>query len=139
MAERLMKQIWKTIVAIAVAAAVVAVVRGCLFSVCTVTTDLQPQLRAGDRVLVDKLHRKPLHRGQLIVFSYGGNVIGRVDALPGDTIRIRGERYLIPQICCDKCRCPDCKLYLVNTGAGTLLVHRHQLVGTAVKIFHLPW
>jgi signal peptidase I len=135
-----MNQIAKTLLALVVAALVVVGVRAYFFSVYTVTTNLTPQLVKGDRVMVNKVSRAQFHRGDLMVFDSHGKHIGLVEAVPGDTIELNdGSRFLIPQICCDRCLCPDCKLYLVYTGNSKMLVHRHQVVGSAKRLFHLPW
>lgn len=134
-----MKQIVKTIIALAIAAALLLVVRSYLFTVYTVTTGLDSQLRQGDRVLVNKWSQDSVRRGDLLVFSTHATLIGRVVSVPGDTIRFNHSRYLIPQVCCHRCLCPDCKLYLVNTGSTRMLVHKHQVVGHATRLFHLPW
>lgn len=61
--------------------------------------------------------------------------IGRIDKLPGDTLRIDTASYVIPTICCKRCGCKDCRFYLLKTPAGEQLVHKHQMVGKAYKLF----
>lgn len=158
-----MKQLIKTIVAIIIAALVLVVVRTYFYTVSTVTADLGHTLRAGDRVLVSKVGKHFFRRGDLMVFHPAdwpptttdsstvnprllsiavdstSLMIGQVIAVPGDTILMRHGRYIIPVRCCERCGSLDCKLYLVTTGKGRLLVHLHQVVGSAHRIFHLPW
>lgn len=135
----MMKQFVKILLTLAVATLIVVLVRACLFTVFTVTADLGPALRKGDRVLVNRIGDTRLHRGELMVFYTTEPCIGQVVAVPGDTIVLRSGRYVIPYRCCDRCLCPDCKLYLVNTGQSRILVHRHQVLGPAYRLFYLPW
>ena len=61
--------------------------------------------------------------------------IGRIDKLPGDTLRIGKASYIIPTVCCKRCGCKDCRFYLLKTPAGEQLVHKHQMIGKAYKLF----
>ena len=61
--------------------------------------------------------------------------IGRIEKLPGDTLRIGKASYIIPMVCCKRCGCKDCRFYLLKTPAGEQLVHKHQLIGKAYKLF----
>ena len=61
--------------------------------------------------------------------------IGRIDKLPGDTIRIDTVQYIIPTVCCKRCGCKDCRFYLLKTPAGQQVVHKHQMIGKAYKLF----
>lgn len=61
--------------------------------------------------------------------------IGEVEKLPGDTILLDTTRYVIPTICCKRCGCKDCRYYLVKTSRGSQVVHKHQMVGKAYKLF----
>lgn len=134
-----MRQAIKVLSALAVAMVVVLAVRAYAFTIYTVPTDISSQLRRGDRVLVNRLSRVDFRRGELMVFRAPGDVVGRVVAVPGDTIGLAGRRYVIPDICCSRCGCTDCKLYLVSLGHSETLVHKHQVVGRAVRLFHLPF
>ena len=60
-------------------------------------------LKQGDCIVVNKLDRKDFQREQLIVFGKTPNEIGRIKALPGDTLRIKQQRYVIPSSCCKRC------------------------------------
>lgn len=158
-----MKQLIKTIVAIVIAGVVLVVVRSYFYTVSTVTADLGTTLRAGDRVLVNKVGKHVFQRGDLMVFHPAAwppvtkdstaadsrmqtiavdstaLMIGLVVAIPGDTIQTAHGQYIIPERCCERCGSTDCKLYLVTIGTERLLVHLHQVVGPAHRIFHLPW
>ena len=61
--------------------------------------------------------------------------IGRIEKLPGDTLRIGNASYIIPMVCCKRCGCKDCRFYLLKTPAGEQLVHKHQMIGKAYKLF----
>ena len=61
--------------------------------------------------------------------------IGRIEKLPGDTLRIGKASYIIPTECCKRCGCKDCRFYLLKTPAGEQLVHKHQMIGKAYKLF----
>lgn len=149
----MLRQVLKFLIGLGVAAIAVIVVRAYAFTIYTVPSDISPVLRKGDRVMVNKVDTASYHRGDLLVFDALAkqlttpdgralptqNYVGQVTALPGDTITLHGQRYLIPLICCRKCGCIDCKLYLVNTGGHSMLVHKHQVIGRATKLFHLPF
>ena len=62
-------------------------------------------------------------------------LIGRVEKLPGDTVRIDTASYIIPVVCCKRCGCKDCRFYLLKTPTGQQLVHKHQMIGKAYKLF----
>lgn len=61
--------------------------------------------------------------------------IGQIEKLPGDTLRIGKASYIIPMECCKRCGCKDCRFYLLKTPAGEQLVHKHQMIGKAYKLF----
>ena len=61
--------------------------------------------------------------------------IGRIEKLPGDTICIDTVKYIIPTVCCKRCGCKDCRFYLLKTPTGQLVVHKHQMIGKAYKLF----
>ena len=61
--------------------------------------------------------------------------IGRIEKLPGDTILIDTVKYVIPTVCCKRCGCKDCRFYLLKTPTGQQVVHKHQMIGKAYKLF----
>ena len=61
--------------------------------------------------------------------------IGRIEKLPGDTILVDTASFIIPMVCCRRCGCKDCRFYLLKTPTGQLLVHKHQMIGKAYKLF----
>ena len=148
-------------------------VRTFAFTVFTVPAGgLPPQLKAGNRVIVNRIDCDFFNRGEVVVFtdsvfapvknqglsqakvqSQAGNqaqsqaqpqprkfvseayFIGRIEKLPGDTIRIDTASYIIPVVCCRRCGCKDCRFYLLKTPTGQQLVHKHQMIGKAYKLF----
>ena len=61
--------------------------------------------------------------------------IGRIEKLPGDTILVDTVKYVIPTVCCKRCGCKDCRFYLLKTPTGQQVVHKHQMIGKAYKLF----
>lgn len=134
-----MKQALKAMVALGIALLILFAVRAYAFTIYTVPSDISMTLKRGDRVIVNRLCLPNIRRGDHLVFAAGGDLLARVVGLPGDTILLSGRRYAIPLRCCDKCECPDCRLYLVNLGGQRTLIYKHQVVGKAYRIYHLPW
>ena len=127
------------------------VVRTYAFTVFTVPAGgLPPHLEEGNRVIVNRIDCDFFNRGEIVVYADSvalplrnqrrKNVfmvyfIGRIDKLPGDTLRIGKASYIIPTVCCKRCGCKDCRFYLLKTPAGEQLVHKHQMIGKAYKLF----
>lgn len=142
--EILLKQTLKFVIVLCLTTAFVVAVHAFAFAVCTLPSEYGNQYHKGDRVVVNKLVHDNFQRGDLVLYYPDWHVtsryadspmnIGRIEALPGDTIRLDKDRFRIPLRCCHKCRCMDCKIYLVNTGQGQTLVHLHQIVGKAYRI-----
>ena len=152
-------------------------VRTFAFTVFTVPAGgLPPQLKAGNRVIVNRIDCDFFNRGDVVVFtdsvfapvknqgqsqagsqgqsqakgqSQAGSpaqlqarkfvseayFIGRIEKLPGDTICIDTVKYVIPTVCCKRCGCKDCRFYLLKTPTGQQVVHKHQMIGKAYKLF----
>lgn len=134
-----MRNALKFILALIVALALMLAVRAFVFTVYTVPADLSKDFRKGDRVMVNRLLRTHFDRGDVVIFGDSISLLGRIKAVPGDTLSIGRDRYLIPYRCCDRCPCPDCHFYLVKTDTAELLVHHFQIRGKAFRLFHLPW
>ena len=136
-----MKVVFKFLVSLVLALLLVWAIRTYAFTVFSVPPGgLPPRLKEGNRVIVNRIDCDKINRGETVVFadSIGQEVvdfIGIIDRLPGDTIRMGKNRYIIPTICCRRCGCKDCRYYLVNTAQGKMLVHKHQILGKAYKIF----
>ena len=130
-------------------------VRTFAFTVFTVPAGgLPPQLKAGNRVIVNRIDCDFFNRGEVVVFTDSvfapvknqgqsqvrkfvseAYFIGRIEKLPGDTVRIDTASYIIPVVCCKRCGCKDCRFYLLKTPTGQQLVHKHQMIGKAYKLF----
>ena len=138
-------------------------VRTYAFTVFTVPAGgLPPHLEEGNRVIVNRIDCDFFNRGEIVVYadsvalplrnqgfnqssSQGVNhrrkrviveyFIGRIEKLPGDTLCIGKASYIIPTVCCKRCGCKDCRFYLLKTPAGEQLVHKHQMIGKAYKLF----
>jgi signal peptidase I len=141
----------KFLIALGLSLLLVWAVRTYAFTVFTVPAGgLPPHLEEGNRVIVNRIDCDFFNRGEIVVYADSvalplrnqrrKNVfmvyfIGRIDKLPGDTLRIGKASYIIPTVCCKRCGCKDCRFYLLKTPAGEQLVHKHQMIGKAYKLF----
>ena len=146
-----MKIAVKFLIALGLSLLLVWAVRTYAFTVFTVPPGgLPPQLKAGNRVIVNRIDCDFFNRGDVVVFRDSvtyqrrnqrrkivaeAYFIGRVEKQPGDTIRIDTVQYIIPTVCCKRCGCKDCRFYLVRTAKGKTIVHKHQIIGKAYKLF----
>lgn len=142
-----MKIAVKFLIALGLSLLLVWVVRTYAFTVFTVPAGgLPPQLQAGNRVIVNRIDCDFFNRGDVVVFRDSvtyqrrkivaeAYFIGRVEKQPGDTIRIDTVQYIIPTVCCKRCGCKDCRFYLLKTPTGQQVVHKHQMIGKAYKLF----
>ena len=142
-----MKIAVKFLIALGLSLLLVWVVRTFAFTVFTVPAGgLPPQLQVGNRVIVNRIDCDFFDRGDVVVFRDSvtyqrrkivaeAYFIGRVEKQPGDTIRIDTVQYIIPTVCCKRCGCKDCRFYLLKTPTGQQLVHKHQMIGKAYKLF----
>ena len=142
-----MKIAVKFLIALGLSLLLVWAVRTFAFTVFTVPArGLPPQLKAGNRVIVNRIDCDFFDRGEVVVFRDSvtyqrrkivaeAYFIGRIEKLPGDTIRIDTVQYIIPTVCCKRCGCKDCRFYLLKMPTGQQLVHKHQMIGKAYKLF----
>ena len=150
-----MKIAVKFLIALGLSLLLVWAVRTYAFTVFTVPAGgLPPQLKAGNRVIVNRIDCDFFNRGEVVVFRDSvfapdknqaqsqvrkfvskAYFIGRVEKLPGDTILVDTVKYVIPTVCCRRCGCKDCRFYLLKTPTGQQLVHKHQMIGKAYKLF----
>ena len=150
-----MKIAVKFLIALGLSLLLVWVVRTFAFTVFTVPAGgLPPQLQAGNRVIVNRIDCDFFNRGEVVVFTDSvfapvenqgqsqvrkfvskAYFIGRIEKLPGDTILVDTVKYVIPTVCCRRCGCKDCRFYLLKTPTGQQLVHKHQMIGKAYKLF----
>ena len=160
-----MKIAVKFLIALGLSLLLVWAVRTFAFTVFTVPAGgLPPQLKAGTRVIVNRIDCDFFNRGDVVVFTDSvfasvknqgqkqagtqsqaqpqarkfvseAYFIGRIEKLPGDTILIDTVKYVIPTVCCRRCGCKDCRFFLLKTPTGQQLVHKHQMIGKAYKLF----
>ena len=150
-----MKIAVKFLIALGLSLLLVWAVRTYAFTVFTVPAGgLPPQLKAGNRVIVNRIDCDFFNRGEVVVFTDSvfaldknqgqsqvrkfvskAYFIGRIEKLPGDTILVDTASYIIPMVCCKRCGCKDCRFYLLKTPTGQQLVHKHQMIGKAYKLF----
>ena len=150
-----MKIAVKFLIALGLSLLLVWAVRTFAFTVFTVPAGgLPPQLKAGNRVVVNRIDCDFFNRGEVVVFTDSvfapvenqgqsqvrkfvskAYFIGRIEKLPGDTILVDTVKYVIPTVCCRRCGCKDCRFYLLKTHTGQQLVHKHQMIGKAYKLF----
>ena len=142
-----MKIAVKFLIALGLSLLLVWVVRTYAFTVFTVPAGgLPPQLKAGNRVIVNRIDCDFFNRGEVVVFRDSvtyqrrkivaeAYFIGRIEKLPGDTILIDTVKYIIPTVCCKRCGCKDCRFYLLKTPTRQQVVHKHQMIGKAYKLF----
>ena len=130
-----MADVLKFIIALAACIALMLVIRTYGFALYTIPDDsLKPMLAKGQRVLVNKLSRNELKQGDAVVFGTGGEkMAGRIVAVPGDTVDVDGEQYLIPPRCQIDYDCDYCRLYLIATGRRQVLVPAGTVVGTVFR------
>lgn len=157
-----MRGVLKFLLALAVAFLVMLAFRGLVMTVCTIEGDgLAPQFIAGDRVLVNRwsyglrtgdrgglfdygrLCRQPVEKGDFIAFedSLGQMLICRCAALPGDTIRTKGQApCVVPSVI----NCADQDYYWVEPvgsqnqiGSRQLgFIPESQIIGRACLIIY---
>lgn len=136
-----MRSLLRLILTFCVAAIGLMAFRSLAFAIYTVEGDrLEPTLKRGDRILVNRwsyglragskdgmfgygrICRSPVRRGDLVAFdnpadSTRGMFVCRCKALPGDTIRVGGQPYIIPGLI--NCAPENCYwLEAIGKGAG---------------------
>lgn len=128
-----MRDVLKFTVVLVAAVIVMLLVRTYAFSVYRVTSaDLEPRVMRNSRVMVNKFRRSTFQRGDLIVFRTDSSYIGVIEQLPGDTVMISNEEYVLPNNCsCHDCDCAENNCYLVNQGRGMTVVRQQEIVGSA--------
>ena len=128
-----MRDVLKFTVVLVAAVIVMLLVRTYAFSIYRVTSaDLEPRVMRNSRVMVNKFKRSTFQRGDLIVFRTDSSYIGVIEQLPGDTVMISNEEFVLPNNCsCHDCDCLENNCYLVNQGRGMTVVRQQEIVGSA--------
>ncbi len=129
-----MKDVLKFLLTLGVAMSIMLAVRAWALTLYAIPADgVLPPHTKGERLLVARWMRTPTQRGGEVVWTDStACYAGRVAALPGDTITVDGRRYRIPMVCCRRCGCADCKLYVVEAAHRRCLIHQHQIVGSVI-------
>ena len=118
-----MKNALKFILALTVMLLVMLAVRAWAFTIYHVTTsDFHPEVRKGDRMIVNRLGCT-YDKGEYIVFGNEDAFIGKVKAVPGDTVNITGKDYLLPT------------RYMVSVGKQQTLIHQADIIGAAYRVW----
>ena len=114
-----MKTAVKFLIALVLSLLLPWAVRPYLFTIFSVPQGgLPPQLKAANRVIVDRSDCENFGRGDVVVFTdtvvyqpknqhrkrvFEAHFIGRIEKLPGDTLRIDTVQFVIQTICCKRC------------------------------------
>lgn len=132
-----MKNVLKFIVSLSVFLAIAFAVHAYVFTIYSVPENgLVAGLVSGSRVIVNRMADSAYEKGDVVVYTDSTfDYIGQIKAVPGDTVVLDSALYVIPQICCRRCGCPDCKYYLIKQGKNQMLVHKHLFIGKARKLF----
>lgn len=151
----------KTLLIVAATAVLLFIFRA---TVCTLYTipdnTLAPLVKLGDRVLVNRwsyglrisatqwttyarIAAKPVKKGDFIAFEATNStaqravILGKVVAVPGDTVTIKKEKYIIPRGC-QMCTCNSLSPYMVNTkkDGGRILVPECDVIGRVTAVIY---
>ena len=129
-----MRNALKFILALTVMLLVMLAVRAWVFTIYHVTTsDLHPEVRKGDRMIVNRLGCT-YDKGKYVVFGDKDAFIGKVLAVPGDTVSISGKDYLLPTSC-PLCGSNHHRYYMVSVGKQETLIHQTNIIGTAHRLW----
>ena len=137
-ANKEMKQSARLTILLAMALFAVYIVRTFAFTLYLVPVSyLSPGIIKGDVVAVNKTASARLHRGDVVIFHRDKQIIGRIWALPGDTITWQRQHFVVPLKGKGPCRrCTAKGYYLIRTGTKTHLVCGCDIVGSAHKLFY---
>lgn len=134
-----MRQALRTFLALLIATFVMLFIRAFAFTIYSVPTDIDTHLRRGDRILVNRLSHTGLQKGDLVVVNDSLPWAARIQALPGDTLLVGQQAFVLPVRCCPRCRSRECMTYLVAANGRRVIIQQHDIQGKARRLFHLPW
>lgn len=129
-----MKSVLKFVLVLLLASAAMLALSRHVAALYAVPCDgLAPSLGRGHRVVVVRTGHRQVAKGSVVVFRKGdAEYMGRVAAVPGDTIRVGRERYVLPLMRrCPRCGSTNCRHYLVEGGGQRVLVRQNFIIGTA--------
>ncbi len=108
-------------------------IRTYLFTIFIVSDNgLSPVLKKGNRVLVNRLVRSHFSKGDIVLFGKQQIALGKIAAVPGDTIEVAGKQYLIPNYCHGSCTCGACRYVLIVRGKQQVLIQQGDIKGKVV-------
>lgn len=95
--------------------------------------------RQGERAVGLKVCAPAPGRGDAVVYRYrGSDHMGRVVALPGDTVTIGRLIYRIPPFLkCPLCGSDRCRRYLIDTAGARVLLHEQHIVARLYRVADL--
>ena len=135
----MLKQGALTVVSLFFAALLLLLVQKFAFGMFRVTSEtLSPTVEKGQHVLVNKLRRHHIGRGDLIAFRRDSAYLGVVTHLPGDTLHLDSLSLPLPTGGCPICHSTDCQPFVVKTGNGFTVIRRAEIVGSATPLSFLP-
>ncbi len=151
----------KTLLIVAATAVLLFIFRATTFTLYTIPDNtLAPLVKQGDRVLVNRwsyglriaaskwttyarIAAKPVKKGDFIAFeattkaSQRAVILGKVVAVPGDTVTIMKKMYVIPRGC-QMCTCNCISPCMVNTkkNGGRILVPEYDVIGRVTAVIY---
>lgn len=135
-----MRKVLGYLVPIALAVGLMLVFRAHVLTVYVLPDDrLQPTCSQGTWVVLNRLDRSALMRGEAIAFrdSTGAEHIGRITKAPGDTVLLGDTAsFVIPSWHrCPRCGSDRCRNFLVSVGQTETLVHERNISGRIRPMF----
>lgn len=160
-----MRNALKFLIALGTALLLLLLFRALAFTTYTLTDNsMEPNLKKGDRVLVNRwsyglrvggdslfhysrILRQPVKKGDFIAFNVSQReghrlsacpvLIGRVTAVPGDTVTVYGQQYIIP-VNCQLCLCDPHTPYMVASPKGKqqMLVPERDIIGRVCLVLY---
>ncbi len=123
--------------ALAVAVAATLLLRAYVITLYVVPdASLGQPWRQGERAVGVKVCMPEPGRGDAVVYRFNGSDhMGRVVALPGDTVTIGSGSYRIPPfLSCPLCGSGHCRRYLIDTAGTQVLLHEEHIVA---RLYHV--
>jgi signal peptidase I len=160
-----MRNAVKFLLALIVAVILLFAFRALAFTIYTIPNKaLEPMLLQGDRIMVnrwsyglrvggdfcfpyERIFKSSVKKGDFIAFnspldtlhrmSFRDVFVGKVTALPGDTITAYGEKFVIPKGC-QMCSCQRKGPYLISSpkGGNEILVPERNIIGRVFIIVY---
>ena len=126
--------------ALAVAVAAALLLRAYVITLYVVPdASLGKPWQQGERAVGVKVCMPQPGRGDAVVYRFNGSDhMGRIVALPGDTVSIDARRYRIPPfLSCPLCGSGHCRRYLIDTAGARVLLHEEHIVARLYRMADL--